>query len=121
PGVRQVGEGPGGQVVHHIDVVSLGEQPVDQGGANETSPAGDEGFHGASAGTRPASTWVPGGTTAASPTTERWVTTAPAPMRAPRPTIEHRTWAPAAMTASSKHTELATEAPGPTVTPSPST
>ena len=42
PGLGQVGQRAGREVVDHVDGVALGQQPVDEGGADEAGAAGDQ-------------------------------------------------------------------------------
>jgi hypothetical protein len=42
PGIGQVGERPGGQVVDDVDRLALDDEPVDEVGADEPGPADDE-------------------------------------------------------------------------------
>src|SRR5438270_635179 len=87
PGHRQVGEVPRRQIVDHVDAVPLGQQPVDEVGADEAGPARDQGPHGQAL-TRPPRTQVPASTVAAAPTTVRSATSAPSPTRARSPRTE---------------------------------
>ena len=76
PGVGQVGQGAGRQVVDHVDGMSLGQQPVDQGRTDEPGPAGDQRAHRQTpAATRSPSMTVPDAVTAPPPITDTpWIT-----------------------------------------------
>src|SRR5262249_53957756 len=112
PGVGQVGQRPCCQVVDHVNVVSLGQQPVHQHRTDKAGAAGDEEPHGATGSRMPDSS-APAATTTPSPITLKSATDASASTRAPRPTIELRTTAPGPIATSSKITEPSMRAPFP--------
>src|SRR4029077_8403590 len=135
-------QGPGREVVDDVDLLTLGQEPLDQAGADEAGPAGDEHPHetipppGPGASTRAPVSRSPGGTTAPGPTmvtpdtaapastwapaaTTESVTSAPAPMWAPSNSTDRRTLAPASNTAPAPSTEPSTAAPGATAAPGP--
>ena len=73
PGRREVGERATRQIVDHVDAPVLGEQPVDEGRADESRAARDQRLHAGapysrSAGTRPPEIRVPDGMVTPSPT-----------------------------------------------------
>ncbi len=112
PGVGQVGQGAGGQVVDHVDGVALGQEPVDQGRADEAGPAGDQRAHGQTPATiRSPSMTVPDAVTAPAPITERAWITHRWPTMAPGPITEPSTVALDATRAPGRSTEPTTEAP----------
>ena len=92
---RQVGQAAGAQIVDDLDVVALGQQPVDQGGAEEAGAAGHQHLHGAQpssgSGTRSPVRRASGSMSTSAPITVRSSSSAPERMTAPGPTIERWT------------------------------
>jgi len=97
PRVGQVGQRAAGEVVDDVDRMSLGQQAVDERGADEA------------------------GASTSSPTTVRSVSRADPPIRERAPTTDPSITAPAPMRDPGRTTESRTTAPGPISTPAIST
>src|SRR5205085_3218786 len=104
----------------------LGQQALDEPGADDPRPAGDEHPHATAPGPPEASRRAPvsrspGGTTAPGPMIDTPETAAPASTAAPAASTESVTSAPGPTRAPSKRTERSTLAPASTTAPAPST
>ena len=104
PGIGQVGQRSGGQIVDHVDAVALGDEAVDEVRPDEPGTACDEGLHA----TRPATCSSPPPTSAPPPTTVRSERRAPSPTTARSPTIECSTMAPVRTSDPGRSTESCT-------------
>src|SRR4029450_2338438 len=118
PGLGQVGQRSARQVVEHVDLVPLGQQPIDQGRSDEPRPSRHQSLpnHLVSVPPAPAPPppSPPAATTAPSPRTES-SSRAAAPTRAPGRSTDRSTLAPASTTVPGPSTERTTDAPGATV------
>ena len=76
PGIAEIGQRAGGQVVEDVHGVPFGQQPIHQRRTDEPGPTGDQHAHGQTpAGTRWPSMTVPDAVTAPAPMTDRaWIT-----------------------------------------------
>ena len=87
PGVGEIAERAGRQVVDDVDLPALGEQPVGERRTDEPGAAGDERSHTCTpgGGTRAPESFEPAATTAPAPITLRSLAVASASSSAPRP------------------------------------
>src|SRR4029450_6848313 len=134
PGLGQVGQRSARQVVEHVDLVPLGQQPIDQGRSDEPRPSRHQSLHndlvscprpdGArqlSTGTRTPSRRAPASTVSPSPITVPPTTSAPAATTAPSPRTESSSRAAAPTRAPGRSTDRSTLAPASPTVPGPST